>query len=494
MTTLVDNTLGDNEYIGDWHDVDWHMVNSNVTKLRYRIFTSCKNKDFRKVKKLQKLLLKSNSNLLQSIRRVTQINSGKVTPGIDNDIRLTPADRLALFLDLEMKTEGLYGWEPKAVKRTYIPKPDGRQRPLGIPTIKDRVWQNVVKNALEPEWEQQFENSSYGFRPSRSYNDALNRVYVALAKKTRLWVVDADISRCFDNIDHDYLIRKLIHFPGRSIIEKWLKAGIFYDGVWSESGGTPQGGIISPLLCNIALHGMESEIGGKLSPDGYVKGPRLLVRYADDFVVLCTTHEEAQASLEDVKRSLAKRGLEIAANKTKVTHLVDGFDFLGFNVKLYVRWEVDYNKLFKVERTVDGVNFYKRFDVNRTLLLIKPSLKSIKNCQSKIKSVFTSSKQTNVGNLIDRLNPILRGWALSKNCWHSNRTFHAMDSYVYNLCWRWIHRIHPNKNNRWLKKRYFNHLQKYGINNRWVFTDPDTGSFLYQLKWTRNNQARDDQE
>ena len=346
------------------------MVNLQVTKLRSRIFTCCKNKNFRKAKKLQRLMLKSNSNLLQSIRRVTLINTGRKTPGIDDEVRLTPEERIKIFY--ELKEEGLYSWQPKPVKRIYIPKPDGRKRPLGIPTVKDRIWQNV--DALEPEWEQKFESSSYGFRPMRSYNDALNRIYVSLSKRTRLWIVDADISGCFDNSGHTHLLDKFDHFPAVKIVEKWLKAGILNDGIWSESNGTLQSGIISPLLCNISLHRMEKEIGVKISPKGYVTGPRLLVRYADDLVILCNRYKESQNALKDLKKSLAKRKLEISEEKTKITHIIDGFDFLGFNIKLKAKDGIDYKKIFVKENTINGVNLYKEFDKSKTILLIEPSL------------------------------------------------------------------------------------------------------------------------
>lgn len=489
MTSIEDNNLSDPKdlLIEDWHDVDWKLVNKGVTNLRYRIFISCKNKNFKKAKRLQKLMLKSNSNLLQSIRKVTQLNQGKHTPGMDDLIISTPKERLKLFY--EMKSEGIYSWQPKPVVRVYIPKPDGRTRPLGIPTIKDRIWQNVVRNALEPEWECKFEDSSYGFRPSRSFNDALNRIYVATNKKTRMWIVDADIKSCFDEIAHDPLLEKLKHFPACELIKKWLKAGILTNGIWQESLGTPQGGVISPLLCNIALHGMETDLKIKRSSQGFVVGPRNFIRYADDFVILCTSYEEAKLALADVQSSLAKRGLVVAPNKTRIVHLVDGFDFLGFTIKLHVLDNMNPKNFFVKESTIEGTNCYLPFDTSKTLLLIKPSKKSIDNFKKSVKEVFTKYKQARTSLLIKELNPILRGWALSKNSWHSNRTFHKLDHYIFNLCWRWMHRVHPNKSNWWLKQRYYKHLQKYGIDNKWVFTDPQTGIFLYQLKWTRNSET-----
>ncbi len=287
---------------------------------------------------------------------------------------------------------------------------------------------------------------------------------------------------------------------------------------------------------------MEFELKVKRSSQSFVVGSRNFVRYADDFVILCTSYEEAKASLEDVKVALERRGLVVAPNKTRIVYLIDGFDFLGFTVKLQVKDGLDPKKIFIKSGTIDDTNEFFPFDTSNTLLLIKPSKKSIQNFQNKVKEVFMKNKQTKATRLIKELNPIPpphpspphpfgdrgrvasspsplgmgtgdglllplspspkgkgkkqpfptgdgdgdRGWALSKNCWHINRTFHKLDNYVYNLCWRWMHRVHPQKNNGWLKKKYFKHLQKYGIDNKWVFTDPQTGIFLYQLKWTRN--------
>lgn len=493
---MYDNLLDSEKTLTNWQDVDWKMVNSRVTKLRFKIFTCCKNKEFRKAKSFQRLMLKSKANLLQSIRRVTQFNKGKRTSGIDELVIQTPSDRVKIFN--ELSKEGLYTWQPKPVRRIYIPKPDGTKRPLGIPTLKDRIWQSVVKNALEPEWEKKFETSSYGFRPLRSYNDAINRIYVSLSKKSKLWIVDADISGCFDNIGHSHLLERLNHFPAKTIIEKWLKAGILTDGIWFESNGTPQGGIISPLLCNISLHGIENEIGVKYNKRGYIIGPLLFVRYADDIVILCIAYEDALLALENLRFSLSTRELEVSDKKTRIVHAFEGFDFLGFNFRIFMKRKSEGPKIIK-NSSHDRV-FYEKFNRKDSILIIQPSEKSVKNFKTKIKSIFQLNKQVKTKNLIGKLNPVIRGWALSKKCWHSNRTFGALDHYIYILSWRWIQRRHPQKNKGWLKDKYFNHLQRYGINNKWVFTDQETGNFLYQLKWTgidrhifiRNNALPDD--
>ena len=430
MTSNMDNAHISSK-IDNWHDIDWKVVNREVTKLRYRIFTSCKNRKFKKVRSLQRLMLRSKSNLLLSIRRITSINAGKVTAGVDSMIVLEPKQKLDLFhIMAESKMDD---WNPRPVRRIDIPKPDGRQRPIGIPTIRDRILQAMVKNALEPQWEFQFEDSSYGFRPARSVDDAMNRLYVSLSKQKRMWIVDADIKGCFDSISHDYLMEAVKFFPGKNIIGKWLKAGIMEEGVVIDSTGTPQGSIVSPLLCNIALHGLEKEIFVKRRTIEYVEGPRLLVRYADDFVVLWTDYSVAQDTLEDVQCASKKRVLKLAENKTRIVNLVDGFNFLGYTVQLQARDGVNPKDLFIPY--MDGpIRDYQVVDGSKALLIIKPSKKSIDSLKSKIKEVFSDNKQTRVSNLIKTLNPILRGWALSKNCWHSNRTFHDIDNYIFDLC------------------------------------------------------------
>jgi RNA-directed DNA polymerase len=228
----------------------------------------------------------------------------------------------------------------------------------------------------------------------------------------------------------------------RELIRKWLKAGIFEQGIVLDSTGTPQGSIISPLLCNIALHGLEREIGVQRNSQNYVIGPRSLIRYADDFVILCTSYEEAKKAMVDIQNAIKKRDLELAPNKTRIVNLIDGFNFLGYFIQLIADDGVNPKKNFIQKGLLDNTtNDYQIVDNSKALLLIKPSEKSVNNLKKKIKEVFKEKRQTRASNLIKILNPILRGWALSKNCWHSNRTFHNLDNYVFNLCWRWIHRF-----------------------------------------------------
>src|SRR3954463_13505989 len=232
----------------EWSSIDWTATEAVVRRLQHRIFRAAQADDGAQVKNLQKLLIRSRSAKLLAIRQVTQRNAGRNTPGIDGVVCQTPQDRVALLesgLDLK-------GYKPQPVRRVYIPKASGGgTRGLGIPTVKDRVMQAVVKLALEPEWETRFEANSYGFRPGRCTMDAIEAIFIALGnKRSSQWILDADISGCFDNIAHGPLLAKLPTFT--RTIEGWLKAGSIELGDWRESGaGTPQGGIASPLLANI---------------------------------------------------------------------------------------------------------------------------------------------------------------------------------------------------------------------------------------------------
>jgi RNA-directed DNA polymerase len=426
-TSCVNRTEGPT----DWPTVNWREANRNVRRLRQRIFRATQEQDWDKVQSLQRLMLRSRSNRLVSVRRVTQVNQGKRTPGVDKLVVKTPEARGKLVDQLA----GYQPWRAKPARRVYIPKANGNQRPLGIPTVIDRCIQALVKNALEPSWEARFEAISYGFRPGRGCHDAIARIFVlANGTSRRRWVVDADIKGAFDNIDHEYLLHAIGAVPGRELIRQWLKAGYMEDGVYHPTEtGTPQGGVISPLLANIALHGMEEALGVKYGNQGPIRGKRAVVRYADDFVVFCESKEDAEVSVQTLTEWLAKRGLTLSTEKTRVVHLTEGFDFLGFNIKQY-----------KTSNTHTGWK-----------LLIKPSNESVKNIRKKLREQWRKLRGTNVTAVIKAINPIIRGEAHYFRIAVAKKTFKALDTWMFAREVRWVKTTHPKKPWRWQQARYW---------------------------------------
>jgi RNA-directed DNA polymerase len=443
----------------EWETVDWRRTQRLVSNLRQRIFRATQAGDHGKVRSLQKLLLRSYSNVLMSVRRVTQVNDGRNTPGVDQLVVKTPEARGQLVDHLST----CQPWRSKPVRRVYIPKSNGKQRPLGIPTILDRCLQAMAKNALEPEWEARFEGSSYGFRPGRGCHDAIARIYIQAVSTGRLkWVVDADIKGAFDNIDHDFLLQTIGHFPGRELIRQWLKAGILDDGVYHETPlGTPQGGVISPLLLNIDLHGMEAALGIRFGYKGGTLGDRVVVRYADDFVVFCKTQEDALRVKDEILPCwLAERGLTLSGEKTRVVHLTEGFDFLGFNIRHYPS---------KTTRTG-----YK--------LLIRPSKKSVSGLRNKLRDIWLRLQGQNVKAVLARLNPVTRGWANYFRTVVSSRIFQKLDKWMYRRTLRYTRRLHPKKPTYWLESHYWGRLNKEKPGQS-VFGDKDTGQYLLRFGW-----------
>ena len=446
-----------------WETLNWKKIYSYVKKLRQRIFRAEQLGMIRKVRKLQRLMIRSKANLLLSIKRVTQQNKGKRTAGVDGHTALNSEERIRLFNRL--KTYNIKYIRPKPTKRVYIPKKNGKMRPLGIPIIKDRIFQNVVKNALEPQWEARFESSSYGFRPKRSAHDAISNLFTKLsAKSTRQWAFEGDFKGCFDNLNHQYIIECLKDFPAIDTIHKWLKAGYVDNNSFNSSDtGTPQGGIISPLLANIALHGMEKELGVKYHRDrGNYKLARTsvgVVRYADDFVIVCKTKEEAMSMHKKLEPYLIKRGLVLAEDKTRITHISEGFDFLGFNLRQY--------------KTNEGMK-----------ILIKPSKASIKKAKEAIKDVFAQLRGKPVGDIITKLNPIIRGIG---NYWSSQiakRIFGAIDRYIWIKVRKHLNTLHTKKSSKWKTDKYFK-VDYTGISkNKWILTDPHNNrTQLFKMSW-----------
>lgn len=452
-TTLVtkQSTL---PHIEEWKTINWVQINKYVEKLQQRIYRAEQQQQRRKVRSLQRLLLKSKAALLLSIRRVTQTNKGRKTAGIDNQVIKTDGERLKLFR--QMSQQSLYLHNPKPSYRTYIAKKNGKLRPLSIPTIKDRVYQNIAKMALEPQWEFIFESTSYGFRPKRGCHDALVRIFLALVMNKKQWVFEGDFKGCFDNLNHDYILEQVKEFPGAVVIEKWLKSGYVNKGVFHKTeSGSGQGSIISPLLANIALHGMEETLGVKYRPKRstcrattYINtGDCTVIRYADDFVCLCDTKPEAMALYQKLVPYLEKRGLELETTKTRVVNIYDGFDFLGFNIR--------------------------RYNVGKSSkLFIKPSHESLNKARERIRKVVEECKGQNVDVLIGKLNPVITGIG---NYWRpmvSKRAFSTIDSYIFQKTYQFTKRLHANKGIKWIKKKYYPHFLT-GEANKWTLVSPE---------------------
>ena len=443
----------------DWNAVNWRKVNRTVRNLRQRIFRATQEGHLNKVRSLQKLMLKSYSNRLVSVRRVAQINAGKHTPGVDKLVIKTPAARGRMVDALAHYSL----WKAKPARRVYIPKASGKLRPLGIPVIADRCLQSMMKNALEPAWEAKFEGTSYGFRPGRSGHDAIEKIFVlARPNKTKKWIFDADIRGAFDNISHEYLLKAIGPVPGRELLKQWLKAGYVEQEVFhATERGTPQGGVVSPLLANIALHGMEEAIGVKYDSRGQLVGKRAVVRYADDFVCFCETKEDAEQVQGILTDWLNERGLTLSQEKTRIVHLTEGFEFLGFNIRHY-------------PAPLTSRTGWK--------LLIKPSKESVQEVQKKLKVLWAKVQGTNVQAVLTKVNPVIRGWANYFRTAVAKEIFSNLDRWMFYKTDRYTRRMHPKKPKDWRHRKYWGRLNLDRL-DPWVFGDKHTGAYLLKFSW-----------
>lgn len=444
-----------------WASIPWHKLERKVFKLQKRIYRASGRGDTKTVRRLQRLLLKSRSAKLLAVRKVTQDNQGKKTAGVDGVKKLSPSARFQMSKNILMETKA------KPTRRVWIDKPGkSEKRPLGIPTMYERAKQVLVKIVLEPEWEAKFEGNSYGFRPGRSCHDAREAIFTAINRKPK-YVLDADIAKCFDKINHSTLLNRLnTSRMIRQQIKAWLKSGVM-DGqqLFPTEEGTPQGGCISPLLANIALHGLENHIKRefpRMSHTGretwfHKKGTAFtspdVIRYADDFVVLHADQRVIRQCKEIVSEWLQDIGLELSSSKTRFTHTLErydrlepGFKFLGFHVRQFRVGKYQSKQGFKT--------------------IIKPSKEKVLAHYREIARVIDECKSSSQKLLITRLNPIIRGWSAYYSKTVSKEVYSQLDYLVYQKLRAWGRRRHQNKSGKWITNKYWH---THGTNN-WVFS------------------------
>jgi RNA-directed DNA polymerase len=422
-----------------WHGIDWARCHREVRRLQARIVKAVQAGKHGKVRALQWLLTHSFSGKALAVKRVTE-NRGKRTPGVDGITWSTPKSKFEAVSSLKRR-----GHRPRPLRRIYVPKANGKQRPLGIPCMIDRTWQALHLLALEPIAETTADPNSYGFRSARSTHDAIGQCFTALGgRDCAQWILEADIRSCFDEISHDWLIANIP--TDKAILRKWLKAGYLHNrALHSTDAGTPQGGIISPALMNMTLDGLERTLRVKFNRSGRNVSKINLVRYADDFVITGATREVLVDEVRPVvEQFLAERGLSLSPEKTRITHIDDGFDFLGMNVRKY-----------------------------GGKLLIKPAKTSVQRFLRKLRKVVKDNATVRQDVLIGKLNPLIRGWANYHRHVVSKRIFNAVSHEIWRCLWRWARRRHPNKGARWVRQKYFRTVGA----RHWVFAT-ETGKTL----------------
>lgn len=431
----------------DWHAVDWRKAHAEVRRLQVRIAKATKDGRWSKVKALQHMLTHSRSAKLLAVRRVTE-NRGSRTPGVDGEVWKSPEGKSRAVEKLTT-----HGYRPRPLRRVLIPKSNGKTRPLGIPTMYDRAMQALFKLALEPVAETTADPNSYGFRPGRSTTDAIVRCHQALTRKESAeWILEGDIRGCFDHIDHDWLVRNVP--MNRRVLRGWLEAGYIDKNVFNRTeAGTPQGGIISPILANMALDGLEAMLNKKFlrgTRAGQWYNPKVnFVRYADDFVITGASQEMLENEVRPmVEAFLAARGLELSQEKTVVTHIDEGFDFLGWHVRRY------------------GAN--KRA---RGKILIKPSKKNVDTFLAKIREIIKRGKHWTQADMVNVLNPRIRGWANYHKTQVAKATFQSVDHEIWQALYLWARRRHRNKGLTWVHRRYFH--EEHGRNHLFGVVEKD---------------------
>ncbi|EFY9929971.1 group II intron reverse transcriptase/maturase [Shigella boydii] len=445
MNTLIKVSAA--PHLGSWHTINWKRQYRTVRRLQTRIVKATQEKQWRRVKAQQRLLTRSFAAKALAVRRVTE-NSGRKTPGIDGKTWSTPAEKWNAINNLRRN-----GYKPSPLKRVYIPKSNGKLRPLGIPTMKDRAMQALYLLALEPVAETTADRNSYGFRPHRSCADAIEQVFNNLNRKTSAtWVLEGDIKGCFDNISHKWLLE---HIPmDKRILRSWLNAGFMEKGrLFTTDAGTPQGAPCSPVLANMCLDGLETILTNRFGRKGTAKASKSkvnYVRYADDFIVTGISREILESEVKPlITAFMQERGLLLSEEKTTVTHINDGFDFLGQNVRKY-----------------------------KGKLLIKPSKHNLKMFLNKIRATIEGNKTAKTDTLFKRLNPLIRGWTNYHQHVVAAETFRYVNFQLWKKIWRWCLRRHPSRGKRWIRRKYFDESwrlhSKDADGHRWVLYKAST--------------------
>ena len=443
----------------EWNEINWRKVEKSTFKLQKRIYQAKLTDNVRKLRRLQKTLINSYHAKLLAVRRISQENAGKKTAGVDGVKSLTPIQRLKLVQTLKLNDKS------KPTRRVWIPKSNGKERPLGIPVMEDRAKQALVKAALEPEWEAVFEPNSVGFRPGRSCHDAIESIFNAIRYKPK-YVLDADLSKCFDRINHAKLLEKVNTFPKtRRQIRAWLKAGILDNGqTLFPKEGTPQGGICSPLLANIALHGMEERIK-EYAADWKGKKTRnqksiSLIRYADDFVIIHEDLNVIHQCRQIMEEWLAQIGLELNLEKTQTLHTLiehegkkPGFDFLGFNIRQYPVGK------YQSGKNTQGENLGFK-------TIVSPSKEKVFAHYYKLAEIIDNHKSASQQTLVIKLAPLIIGWSNYYRSGCSKETYSKIDRLLFWKLYRWCNRRHPNKGKKWVKSKYWRTIG----NNHWRFS------------------------
>lgn len=401
-----------------WKSIGWIKVNKEVRQLQMRIAKAVSEGKMNRVRSLQWILSHSFSAKLLAVKRVTS-RKGAKTAGVDNIIWNTPAKKVRGALSLRRR-----GYKAMPLRRVLIPKRNGKKRPLGIPTLKDRAMQALYLLALEPVSETTADTNSYGFRPYRACRDAIAQCFCALGKKdSPKWVLDADIKACFDWINHEWLIANI---PiDKKILKQWLKCGFVQNKkLFPTRDGAPQGGVISPTLANMTLDGLEYAVRNTPCKR---KNKVNFIRYADDFIITASSKEHLEETiLPIVKSFLSERGLAVSEEKTCIVNIEQGFDFLGQNIRKY-----------------------------NNKLIIQPTKDSIKSCQVKLKSIIQKARGWNAETLIKKLNPIIRGWANYHRNVQASKAFRHLNEILYKSMCKWAKYCNSRKTYKWIYNHFF---------------------------------------